>query len=72
MNRSHYYGMQTRPMPARAVPTVATAPPACDVLMVVAHVESQVFGETYGIDEAFGNGTLYPELNKPLGGGCHG
>lgn len=72
MNRSNYYGMRGRPMPARAVPTVATAPPVCDVLMVVAHVEPQVFGETYSVDEAFCIGTLFPELNKPLGGGCRG
>ncbi|MBQ8495135.1 MAG: spore coat associated protein CotJA [Clostridia bacterium] len=72
MNRTNYYGMRGRPMPARAVPTVDTPPPACDVLMVVAHVEPQVFGETYGVDDAFVNGTLYPELNKPLGGVCRG
>ncbi|MBQ3133822.1 MAG: spore coat associated protein CotJA [Clostridia bacterium] len=72
MNRSNYYGMHGRPMPLRAVPTVSEPAPACDVLMVVAHVEAQTLGETYSVEDAFSAGTLFPELNKPLGGVCCG
>ena len=70
MNRMNYCGMRSRSvvMPRSSAPCVGTPRPACDVLPVVAEVLPQTLAETYGIEEAYYAGTLFPELNKPLGG----
>lgn len=37
--------------------------------LAMAYVPFQQWGETYSEDEAFQNGTLFPELNFPFEGG---
>lgn len=70
MNRMNYCGMRCRSVvtPRSAAPCVGEPRPSCDTLMVVAEVLPQTLGATYGVEEAYLFGTLFPELNKPLGG----
>lgn len=73
LNRMNYCGMRSRPlMMPRSAPCTGSPRPPCDTLSVVAEVLPQTLGETYGVEDAFVIGTLFPELNKPLGGGCCG
>lgn len=72
MYRSNHYGMHRHTVSCYTQNTVSEPAPCCDVLPVVAHVEGQTFGQTYSVEDAFCNGTLFPELNKPLGGVCCG
>ena len=42
-----------------------------NMVLAMAYVPMQIFGETYDVTEGFCSGTIYPELNKPFlaGGG---
>lgn len=38
-----------------------------DLPLAYAYVPFQVLDSTYSMQEGFSNGTIFPELNKPLG-----
>lgn len=40
-------------------------------VLAMAYIPMQFYREIYGIEEGFGRGTVFPELDKPfLGGEC--
>ena len=40
--------------------------PEQDFSLAMAYVPVQNFGQTYEVEEAWSNGTLFPDLNKPF------
>ncbi len=37
-----------------------------DMVLAMAYVKNQEFGELYPLEEGFRSGTIFPELNKPF------
>ena len=71
MNRSYYNRSRGMACPYTA-PTAPATPcetvqPACgDMVLAMAYVPVQSFEAVYEVDTAFMQGTLFPELDKPL------
>lgn len=46
-----------------------TSDKECDCVLAMAFVNMQVWDDVYSSRDAYNNGTLFPELNKPFLGG---
>ena len=62
--RTATYGMYSEPV---------VSPQECDdMVLAMAYIPVQSFGDLYDVDEGFHQGTIFADLDKPfMGGGCN-
>ena len=60
------YTVPTRPSNRNSEQSDCMSLPEQDFSLAMAYVPVQKFGQTYEIEEAWNNGTLFPDLNKPF------